>query len=196
MKKIRHRKSCKKRKTVVRNVSVKVKRQRSAVKRKPSLQEKKCKKNSVKNSKSFIVKRKSYKRPQRWSDYIKEDERLRHEKFSTGTLPRIKGIWDQRKYKDLYLSGSFPRRSFSERRNTVTRFHKQLTFYSRLTTFWILAFPGPSLGGQMIFMILITEASPVTDMGGGCQGLTRESTPLCQDIQAPKRFSVTSIGII
>ena len=122
MKKIRHRKSCKKRKPVVRNVSIKVKRQKSVVKRKPSLHEKKSRKReSVKKTKSFIVKRKSFKRPRRWSDYIKEDERLRHEQSSTGTLPRIKGIWDQRKYKDLYLSGSLPQRTFSERRNTVTR---------------------------------------------------------------------------
>ena len=122
MKKIRHRKSCKKRKPVVRNVSIKVKRQKSVVKRKPSLHEKRSRKReSVKKTKSFIVKRKSFKRPRRWSDYIKEDERLRHKQSSTGTLPRIKGIWDQRKYKDLYLSGSLPQRTFSERRNTVTR---------------------------------------------------------------------------
>ena len=122
MKKIRHRKSCKKRKPVVRNVSIKVKRQKSIVKKKPSLHEKKSKRrDSVKKTKSFIVKRKSFKRPRRWSDYIKDDERLRNEKSSTGTLPRIKGIWDQRKYKDLYLSGSLPQRTFSERRNTVTR---------------------------------------------------------------------------
>ena len=121
MNKIRHRKSCKKRKPVVRNVSIKVKRQKSVVKRKPSLHEKSKRRKSIKKTKSFIVKRKSFKRPRRWSDYIKEDERLRQEKSSTGTLPRIKGIWDQRKYKDLYLSGSLPQRTFSERRNTVTR---------------------------------------------------------------------------
>ena len=122
MKKIRHRKSCKKRKPV-RNVSIKVKRQKSAIKKKPSLHDKKSRKRaSVKKTKSFIVKRKSFKRPRRWSEYIKEDERLRQEKSSTGTLPRIKGIWDQRKYKDLYLSESLPRRTFNERRNTVTRF--------------------------------------------------------------------------
>ena len=145
MKKIRHRKSCKKRKPVVRNVSVKVKRQRSVVKRKPSLHEKKCRKRgSVKKTKSFIVKRKSFKRPRRWSDYIKEDERLRQEKSSTGTLPRIKGIWDQRKYKDLHLSGSLPRRTFSERRNTVTRLYIKLLFRKTIISLYF-SIPRPKL---------------------------------------------------
>ena len=47
MKKIRHRKSCKKKKPVVRKVSVKVKRQRSIVKRKPSLHDKRRDRKSV-----------------------------------------------------------------------------------------------------------------------------------------------------
>ena len=138
MKKIRHRKSCKKKKPVVRKVSVKVKRQRSMVKRKPSLPDKRSgRRGSVKKTKSFIVKRKSFKRPQRWSTYIREDERLRQvmmmmmmmvmmmmmrqEQSSWGTLPRVKGIWAQRKYKDLPLPGRSPLRTFSERRITVTR---------------------------------------------------------------------------
>ena len=45
-------------------------------------------------------------------------------------------------------------------------------------------------------MIHITEASPVMDMGGGCQDLTQESTPLCQDTPARTRFSTTCIIII
>ena len=46
---------------------------------------------------------KSFKRPRRWSTYIKEDEKHKQIQTKAGTLPRIKGIWDARKYKDLTL---------------------------------------------------------------------------------------------
>ena len=56
MKKIRHRKSCKKKKPVVRKVSVKVKRQRSIVKRKPSLHDKRNgRRGSVKKTKEALT---------------------------------------------------------------------------------------------------------------------------------------------
>ena len=98
-----------------RKMSVKVKRKKSIVKRKVSI---KKTSTNVSRTKSFIVKRKSFKRPRRWSTYIREGEISKQ--CLSGTLPRIKGIWEKRRYKDLTLT-KCQGRSLNKNKNISTR---------------------------------------------------------------------------
>ena len=119
---VERKRSCKKAARRLSVRSAKVKRQKS-LKRKSSTYDKsrKIKRTvSAKRTKSFIVKRKSFKRPRRWSTYIKEDEKYKQKQTKAGTLPRIKGIWEARKYKDLTLKRQ-QWRAVKENNGTVTR---------------------------------------------------------------------------
>ena len=102
--KIARRKSLKK---VRRKVSVNVKRKRSIVKRNPSQRKVERRKVgrccSVRKSKSFIVKRKSFKAPKKWSEYIRASEQTLVDQKNEGTLPRVKGFWNARKYKHITI---------------------------------------------------------------------------------------------
>ena len=103
---------------VARKLSVKVKRKKSIVKRKASIKKTSSKTKIVMRTKSFIVKRRSFKRPRRWSTYIREGEISRQS--LSGTLPRIKGIWEERRYKDLTIIRS-KGKSLTRKRSIVTR---------------------------------------------------------------------------
>ena len=109
-------------KTVVRKISVKVKRQKSIVKRSKSKNDKQkpklVRRPNVKRTKSFIVKRRSFKRPRRWSTYIREDQISKQ--CLSGTLPRIKGIWQAKKYKNIVNFSNVSH--IEERRHNITRY--------------------------------------------------------------------------
>ena len=125
-KKVKRRKSSKSKRPVVRRVSVKVKRRRSSVrqlKQKSSPGQSPRVAVAVYRTKSFIVKRKSFRKPRRWSAYIREDEasRQRQLQCSSGSLPRIKGVWDKRRYKDLTLTRDLQGNLCSKKYAVVTR---------------------------------------------------------------------------
>ena len=50
-----------------------------------------------KRSKSFIIKRKSFKKPRKWSSYIAEDP-SRRRSAEVGLLPRVRGFWAGSRY--------------------------------------------------------------------------------------------------
>ena len=117
-KKLQRKRSTKK---VVRKISVKVKRQRSVVKRSKSKNDKQkpkiVRRQNAKRTKSFIVKRKSFRRPRRWSTYIREDQISKQ--CLSGTLPRIKGIWQAQRYKNIVSLTTTSQ--VQERRHNITR---------------------------------------------------------------------------
>ena len=77
---------------IKRNVSISVKQrniERAATNRNNGVRDQR--------SKSFIVKRKSFKKPRKWSSYIKCDGEVTN-KEEEGNLPRVKGFWKNQKY--------------------------------------------------------------------------------------------------
>ena len=149
-KKVKRRKSSKSKRPVVRRVSVKVKRRRSSVrqlKQKSSPGQSPRVAVAVYRTKSFIVKRKSFRKPRRWSAYIREDEasRQRQLQCSSGSLPRIKGVWDKRKYKDLTLTRDLQGNLCSKKYAVVTRLVKSFTRQPNETNFeFNLEWPSPA----------------------------------------------------
>ena len=102
--------------------------------------------NMVVKTKSFLVKRKSFRIPSKWSNYILKDaKKMRSRKF--GYLPRIHGIWRQRKYKDLrFLSSTIkcmfriPRPKYRKQMFKYQKSQRQKSHPSNTDTWrnWIL----------------------------------------------------------
>ena len=79
--------------------SIKVKRRQSVVKRNVSV--KREKKRKAVRTKSFIVKRKSFRAPSRWSSYLREERKLKNLRVHEGRLPRVRGVWRERRYTEV-----------------------------------------------------------------------------------------------
>ena len=92
--KIKRKKSSKR---PTRKHSIKVKRKRSTVKRNVSV--KRASKGV--RSKSFIVKRKSFRAPSRWSSYLHDERKLKNLRVHEGRLPRVRGVWRERRYTEV-----------------------------------------------------------------------------------------------
>lgn len=94
--KIKRRKSSKR---PTRKRSIKVKRRQSVVKRNVSV--KREKKRKAVRTKSFIVKRKSFRAPSRWSSYLRDERKLKNLRVHEGRLPRVRGVWRERRYTEV-----------------------------------------------------------------------------------------------